>query len=208
MTRFLKIFALGLLPLLPVSCKFLQKHPKVKEEQKVTPPLYLGSVHQVYPKDGYAVLRIIGPMPSAGSTLITHPADGTNTRIGNLCVTADKPTSNGFITAQVRSGTVVRGDRVFVYRDLTPAIEDQANADETEQVLTDLAPDLPSSTPVADTPQPAVTPAATAPATLDDGTPMPATQPQPKPSSPINSGSPGKAPSYLDKIPDDVNGWD
>lgn len=104
---------------------------------KVLPPLHLGAVHQVYPDQGFVLLRIIGPMPKGGTVLISHPADGSNTRVGNLVVTSDQPPKNNIIAADIRSGTVLKGDRVFMYRNIAAPDE---KPEETEGTATTTQP--------------------------------------------------------------------
>ena len=103
-------------------------------EENVLPPLHLGAVHQVYPEQGFVLLRIIGPMPRAGTVLISHPADGSNTRIGNLVVTSDQPAKNRIIAAEVRSGTPMKGDRVFMYRSIAQPVEQPEPAEEPAEI--------------------------------------------------------------------------
>ena len=84
-----KIFtiAIATVALLMGACQ--QSKPgqgKPGDQSNTLPPLHLGAVHQVYPDQGFALLRIIGPMPKGGTVLISHPADGSNTRVGNLVV--------------------------------------------------------------------------------------------------------------------------
>ncbi len=95
------------------------------EEKKVLPPLHLGAVHQVYPAQKFALLRIIGPIPAPGTTLISHPADGSTTRIGNLMVSENSSSRRGMLVADIRSGSVVSGDRVFLYRNI--AVPDETD---------------------------------------------------------------------------------
>ena len=98
---------------------------------RTPPPLHLGAVHQVFPEKRFALLRIIGPMPAEGSVLITHPPDGATDRIGNLRVASGQNSRSNIIAADIRSGTVIKGDRVFQYR--TIAIEDEEEPQETGQ---------------------------------------------------------------------------
>lgn len=202
--------------LLMSSCLFKQHHPDKKDGTKETPPpLCLGAVHQVYAD--FVLLRIIGPMPSPGTTLVTHPADGSVSRLGNVCVTTEKTSHNtGIIAADIRSGTIFKGDRVFLYRDISDArpAEDTPATEEKQDTPT------PATTEPADKRLPGVipTPAGDADNTTpnaqkDDTTVEEKPQPtateekQDTPSIPLPSGSPGTAPSYLDDIPDNIDGW-
>lgn len=85
---------------------------------KPMPPQYLGSVHQVFPEDKFVLLRIIGPMPTEGTVLITHPADGSTSRMANLIVSSAQHARNHFVAADIRAGVVAQGDRVFKYRSI------------------------------------------------------------------------------------------
>lgn len=127
MKRYLPIFLLALgCGLSFTSCSQLQqqqKEPDSKEETtpEIPPPLYLGSVHQVFPGDKFVLIRIIGPMPTEGTVLITHPADGSTERIGNLIVSSAQHARNNIIAADIRAGVVAKGDRVFKYRSIASA---------------------------------------------------------------------------------------
>ena len=225
--------SLILLPLLLLaSCQQQQQQQQQqapveeekKEEQKILPPLHLGAVHQVYPEQKFALLRIIGPMPGPGVTLITHPADGSTSRIGNLVISTGQPARNNIIAADIRSGTVVKGDRVFQYRNIAAA---QGNQDaevvadtpeETQSAHTEPRPeaDIPSPVPAEapitnkmsdeDFPTPAPV-QEEEPVTADGDTIL---ESQPAPSVDIEpTGAPvHAAPSYLNDIPDDINQWD
>ena len=128
------------------SCSVLQQQNKdqqQEEERKTPTPLYMGEVHQVYPSQNFALLRIIArPLPQAGETLITHPADGSTARMGNLVVSPDTSPNHDMIAADIRSGTVASGDLVFLYRNIAPPEEN-------------------NDTPTADTPAPGDTTADT-----------------------------------------------
>lgn len=127
MKRYLPVFLLALgCGLALTSCsQILQQQNKPDTEEETTPeippPLYLGSVHQVFPDDKFALLRIIGPMPTEGTVLITHPTDGSTERIGNLIVSSAQHARNNIIAADIRAGVVIKGDRVFKYRSIASA---------------------------------------------------------------------------------------
>lgn len=219
------------------SCSYLQERflsqkssGAKSERKKELPPLYLGTVHQVYPAQKFALLRIIGPMPRAGVTLISHPADGTTTRMGNLVVSPDSTPNRGIVVADIRSGAVESGDRVFLYRNISRQEEKIEQADELrDDVVTEspvvspvaerALPALPvarenSASPVAPGYSPAVQSSAPAPSqtTADRGgvevTTPPASMPQGTLRQPAMPTLPDKAPSYLDDIPNDINQWD
>lgn len=189
-----------------------QKSPEQEKKPvaEEAPPLYLGAVHQVYPEQGFALLRIIGPMPKAGSTLITHPADGSVSRIGNLEISTGQPARNGIIAADIRSGTVVKGDRVFQYRDIAqhPGKEQEAAP---EAAGAEDSADSPSVEGEASLPSPTKAPMVeepvTSPAEGIDVTLLPDNEPTPgstlRPVAP-----PAEVPDYLKEIPTDIKGWE
>lgn len=202
--------ALCLPLLLLTACQIADQNQSSKEDEEMkqqlmAPPLHLGAVYQVYPESHFAMIRLIGPRPAEGATLITHPADGSADRVGNLCVASGQHSREGLIAADIRSGTVIKGDRVFLYQRITPLesreqdMEEQAAAGETTAPS---AADIPAPKPqTADTHDDTVIeeqPAAPAP-TVDTsvlpedetGTPTPTT-PSPK----------------LEGIPDTFDGWD
>ncbi len=60
-------------------------------------------------------------MPREGTVLITHPADGSADRVGNLIVSSAQHARNNIIAADIRAGVVMKGDRVFQYRSIAAA---------------------------------------------------------------------------------------
>ena len=214
--RKLLCLALILLPGLSVSCIQQQRHAENQEEApevKEPPPLHLGAVHQVYPDQHFALLRIIGPMPAAGATLITHPPDGSNSRIGNLVISTGQPARNNIIAADIRSGTVVRGDRVFQYRDVSlhPGREQvvpEAPEEEQQQGQDLTITETPDNSAATETEDFPATPGeAEAPEERQsvDTTVLPA----PAPTDPAGTSSPSApAPDYLNDIPDDISQWE
>lgn len=196
---------------LPVACIHQQQQQSTdnqngeQSEQEIAPPLHLGAVHQVYPEQGFALLRIIGPVPKGGTVLISHPMDGSNSRIGNLIVSSEFATRNNIIAADIRSGTVMKGDRVFQYRSISAS----ENEDETdgsgsghaERPILDTVPDsVIKEAEEAEQEQPA-------PEISEDVVVEPTyTAPAPEPAKPTPSEAPG-VPSYLEDIPDDISGW-
>lgn len=108
------------------ACSQLQQQqnneePGEEATPEIPPPLHLGAVHQVFSADKFALLRIIGPMPREGTVLITHPADGSADRVGNLIVSSAQHARNNIIAADIRAGVVMKGDRVFQYRSIAAA---------------------------------------------------------------------------------------
>ncbi len=207
--RKLLCLVLILLPGLSVSCIQQQQHAEHQEETteaKEPPPLHLGAVHQVYPDQHFALLRIIGPMPAAGATLITHPPDGSNSRIGNLVISTGQPARNNIIAADIRSGTVVRGDRVFQYRDVSlhpgrEQVAPEVPEEETVQDLTITETPAPSA-PSEDVPAPGV-------GESPEERPSVDTTVLPAPAAPTETPSPSApAPDYLNEIPDDISQWE
>lgn len=193
-----------------------QDAPKPEQREKKTPPpLYLGAVHQVYPAQKFALLRIIGPMPSPGATLITHPADGSNHRLGNLVVSDNSKPQRGMVVADIRSGTVVSGDRVFLYRNVAPPDEKSHSPVNVAQSNSDEEPPRPAplrlrtygtvDLPGDEATQPADSSTAAQEA-LDP--PSPTSQPSsPLRDLPTPASTPHARPDYLDDIPDDISGW-
>lgn len=114
------LMSLLLLPALSLLPACQTQREEVPERQKTDEPapLYLGTVNQVLSDRGFVILRFIGPVPTSGATLITHPADGSNTRVGNLVLSDVSQARGNFATASIRSGTVVAGDAVYLYRDV------------------------------------------------------------------------------------------
>ena len=184
--------------LLCVGCQQQRQHGSSATdtpEQKVLPPLHLGAVHQVYPEQGFALLRIIGPIPSPGTVLISHPADGSNTRIGNLVVTADQPSRNRIIAAQIRSGSLVKGDRIFMYRNIAQPEEKP----EEEVVPTETFLPQEKDTPAESTP---VIPSAPQSLIPEE------TEEIPEPAKPTTPAVPQDTPEHIFDIPDNFDDWD
>lgn len=108
------------------SCSLVQQQQTAENDKEeampeIPPPLHLGAVHQVFPSDKFALLRIIGPMPKEGTVLISHPADGSADRVGNLIVSSAQHARGNIIAADIRAGLVLKGDRVFQYRSIAAA---------------------------------------------------------------------------------------
>ncbi len=199
-----KIFTIAIasLALLMGACQQSKPQGKPGDQGKVLPPLHLGAVHQVYPEQGFVLLRIIGPMPKGGTVLITHPADGSNTRVGNLVVTSDQPARNNIIAADIRSGNVMKGDRVFMYRNIAAPDEKPEEDSSTPATTT---PATPATTPTPAAPTGSTTPAATE----EDAPPAESTTSETAPRGPvIRDRKDHKTPAHIFDIPDDINDWD
>lgn len=197
-----------------ISCSQMQQSQKQdtapqEPPQEAPPPLYLGSVHQVFSADKFALLRIIGPIPAEGTVLITHPADGSTERVGNLIVASAQHARNSIIAADIRAGVVMKGDRVFQYRSITDTLEEE----EPEPIsLTGVDIDVGYTPPhikekLQQQPSPEsaeITSYTPEPARQADAQPeeMPAdTPPSPVLPTPQENGK-------FDDIPDTISGWD
>lgn len=196
---------------LPTACQQqnITKDDQQNEAKQAPPPLHLGAVHQVYPDQGFALLRIIGPMPKGGTVLITHPADGSNERIGNLIVSSDFAARNNIIAADIRSGSIMKGDRVFQYRNIFAKNEDDpdAVARNTERPIMDSIPDdVVKEIEEANIPEPkeesdvvVERPVSEPIPGYTDNSPEPEQSSKPNPTPDI--------PAYLNDIPDDISDW-
>lgn len=192
------------------ACQLQQQQNKAEEantegkETEVLPPLHLGAVHQVYPQQGFALLRMIGPIPPGGSVLISHPIDGSNSRMGNLIVSTEFNSRGNIIAAEIRSGEVVKGDRVFLYRNI---LNNNTDEETTEEA--------PAEHPILDTVSDAeVEEAVRRETAAEQITETPDTDtvpelPEDYPAQPPYTTTPSvEVPSYLDEIPDDIHDWD
>lgn len=211
MSRFNIATAAVLMCVLTISCQQQQRPSSEADtengEQQMAPPIHLGAVHQVYPEQNFALLRIIGPMPKSGTVLITHPMDGTNSRIGNLVVSSEFAARNGIIAADIRSGTVVKGDRVFQYRNISRRNEQERENESTEAVAHPILDTVPDSVvkEMEATPEPLPEGPTEATTATEPREPEFTPEPEPQPTTP-DSGS-NTPPAYLDDIPDDISGW-
>ncbi|MFI3244318.1 MAG: hypothetical protein R3Y56_08710 [Akkermansia sp.] len=206
------------LPLLLLACQN-QTSPDGSsddpQEEKKPAPIYIGTIQQVYPDHNFALVRLARMVPKTGTTLISHPADGTNLRLGNLCVSAEKIDNSvsRMIAADIRGGTVVRGDAVYIYDNvlaqrpkkqvitedtpitaedaefLADPVASVAHKQEAVQEGDDITPPwFEEDSSVAPIPAPAIT----APNKLPAGT---------KKSDP-------SLPSFIEDIPDRIEEWD
>lgn len=189
------------------SCSQLQQkqeQPPAEQETapEIPPPLYLGTVHQVFSADKFALLRIIGPLPPEGTVLITHPADGSTERVGNLVVSSAQHARNNIIAADIRAGLVVKGDRVFKYRTIAsaPIEEEEPEAftlTDTEIDVGYTPPEIKEKLQQAAAPEPEIAP-----------------EPVARPEAPAEEIAPAPtlpetpAGSKFDDIPDTIGGWD
>ena len=181
-----------------LSCQSQPQHQTEGAETKTEetlPPLHLGAVHQVYPQQGFVLLRIIGPLPAPGTVLITHPADGSRARVSNLIVTADQPSRNRMIIAEIRSGNVAQGDRVFMYRTLAQPVE---KPDEVVEQIPTEAP-----IPTEKTPESILNDVEDISEKLPEGVEdVTVTEPKKKPHKET------KTPDHIFDIPDNIDDWD
>ncbi len=213
-----------ILPLLGIlsSCSTVQQQSETAQRDKdakevrIPPPLHLGAVHQVIPEKNFALLRIIGPMPREGTVLISHPADGASDRVGNLQVSGGQHRRGNIIVADIRSGTVIKGDRVFLYRSITGnnpeeeiPEEEGAVSDETDTLADNGSenqlPDFNTTAAVSDvglTPFSLPTQKESISQSSDTGTSESETQQEEQPEP--RTGVPDK---LLD-IPDTLDGWE
>lgn len=214
--RILTVMAAAAVLVMSTACQLQQQQNPAsedkteKQEHKILPPMHLGAVHQVYPEQKFALLRIIGPMPRGGTVLITHPADGSNIRIGNLVVSSDFNARGNIIAADIRSGEVMQGDRVFQYRNISKTEEDEdspeARRNAYRPIFDSVTPEevaaarLQEGEPVSNTPT----------ATEEDAIPETPFQDSPEPHTPEppTSNPAVDVPSYLDEIPDDIHDWE
>ncbi len=212
-------FFICALPLLLLACQN-QTSPdggeKEPTEEKKPAPIYIGTIQQVYPDHNFALVRLARMVPKTGTTLISHPADGSNLRLGNLCVSAEKidHSVSRMIAADIRGGTVVRGDAVYIYDNvlaqrpkkqvveeetdpidggssffvdpITAATEKQVPADPSEDTTPPWFEE--DSSPTIPAPAPAVTTPTT----------RPASKSKPDPT----------LPSFIEDIPDRIEDWD
>lgn len=166
------ILAITLAAILLPGCSVFQQTKRVTEAERkeemhrTPPPLHLGAVHQVFPEKHFALLRIIGPMPAEGTVLITHPPDGATDRIGNLRVSSGQNSRSNIIAADIRSGTVIKGDRVFQYRTVAiedeeeekPQTEENAEQPATGETAAETSPETAPAVPAPELPEPAALP--------------------------------------------------
>lgn len=215
MTKWLSLALVLALACAQPSCSVFQQQKHAAEEEKeegkakIPPPLHLGAVHQVIPERNFALLRIIGPMPKEGTVLISHPADGAIDRVGNLIVSGGQHRRGNIIVADIRAGTVIKGDRVFLYRSITagneeeelPQEEEETAAAETDITPEESLPDFNSTSVISDVGHsPFIT--TVRPEQEPQIAPIPEPEPQPQ-QEPVRSDIPDK---LLD-VPDTLDGW-
>jgi hypothetical protein len=181
-----------------------------EKELELPPPLYLGTVHQVFTADKFALLRLIGPRPAEGTVLITHPADGSTERMGNLLVSSAQHARNSIIAADIRAGVVMKGDRVFQYRSIAATQEEEEQETPEPTTLTDTEIDL-GFTPPEFRNQETQSTATEQSVTTDTASNfIPAAEtsvlPTEEPIAPSLPEPPARG--HLDDIPDNINDWD
>ena len=127
---------------LQFSCSQNQQQPKEgtgsqTAAEKTPPPLYMGTMHQVFPDDKFVLVRMIAPRPAEGTVLITHPGDGSSVRVGNLVVSSAQHTGSSIIAADIRAGVVMNGDLVFQYRNIAAApIKEEEEPEQESEIFT------------------------------------------------------------------------
>ena len=219
------ILAITLAAILLPGCSVFQQTKRVTEAERkeemhrTPPPLHLGAVHQVFPEKHFALLRIIGPMPAEGTVLITHPPDGATDRIGNLRVASGQNSRSNIIAADIRSGTVIKGDRVFQYR--TVAVEDEEEQQPQQEGQHAAEEQAPQSPAASEIPEPAA-PELPEPAALPrpqhtDLADAVLNQPEDEPNSVETTVIPEtdrvqqenpESTKLIQDIPDQIDGWE
>lgn len=215
MTKWLSLALVLALACAQSSCSVFQqqKHAEAEEKEeetaKIPPPLHLGAVHQVIPERHFALLRIIGPMPKEGTVLISHPADGAIDRVGNLMVSSGQHRRGNMIVADIRSGTVIKGDRVFLYRSIAAGNAEEEEVPQEDIDLTadtdstseESLPDFNSTSAISDAGQSPF-------ATTARSTPEPEIAPIPEPEpQPQQEATRNDIPDKLLDVPDTLDGW-
>lgn len=191
-----------------------QNNEKSEEEAtpEIPPPLHLGAVHQVFPADQFALLRIIGPMPREGTVLITHPADGSAARVGNLIVSSAQHARNNIIAADIRAGVVMKGDRVFQYRSIAaaPIEEEQPETFTLTGTEIDVGYTPPAIKEKMEAAMSETAGPAPSPVIPEDDTEIPAGETTVLPTEePVAPAVPEITPhGRFDDIPDNINDWD
>lgn len=218
MTKFLSLALVLTLASLQTSCSLLQQQnnpeekDKAEEKERMPPPLHLGSVHQIFPEKGFALLRIIGPLPREGAVLISHPADGATDRVGNLIVSGGQHRRGNMIVADIRSGTVIKGDRVFLYRSISDTTEEEElPTEESDNEIDDTTVDNGEDSPLPDfSSTSAITDEGSNPfftqSNRDTPPPAPVREQEETSRSPQQESGSGVPDKLLD-IPDTLDGW-
>ncbi len=209
------------LPLLLLACQNQTSPDGATTEPvktKKPAPIYIGTIQQVYPDHNFALVRLARMVPKVGTTLISHPADGTNLRLGNLCVSAEKIDNSvsRMIAADIRGGTVVRGDAVYIYdnvlaqRPKTQTVTDDIISEETPLSTDDAAFLKDPVAAVAEKQQPYEQSEDTTPPWFEEDT---SSTPAPAISSPEKLPDSKKRPdptlpSFIEDIPDRIEDWE
>ena len=199
------------------SCSQLQQQqrdekPKEEATPEIPPPLHLGAVHQVFTADKFALLRIIGPLPKEGTVLITHPADGSASRMGNLIVSSAQHARNNIIAADIRAGVVMKGDRVFQYRSIAaaPVAEEEPEPFTLSGTEIDLGYTPPAIKEKMEAAMSENLPPTPSPAEQEEGSGIPTGETTVLPAEePVAPAVPEITPhGRFDDIPDNINDWD
>lgn len=145
-------------------------------------------------------------VPKEGTTLISHPADGSNLRLANLCISAEKIDNSvsRMIAADIRSGLVARGDAVYIYTDVLPQEPQEAQLDDV--IITEDTPINPAEEAFIEDPVATIAKQQELEKEAEATTPViPATTPAlPKPTSKADP----TLPSFIQDIPDRIEGWE
>lgn len=184
------------------SCFWQGEASSAKEKGKgeTPPPQYIGTVDQVFPDRHFALIRLVGPQQLPGTTLITHPLDGSGSRVGNLSVSSER-LDPWCLVADIRGGTVVKGDVVYVYSPLqSPDARKQETKEEENEVNLKDVP-LPGSSDVLSGEDEMISPAE------DESNGATEVDPAPSVPAPItpSTDAPRKAPATLDDIPNTID---
>ncbi len=176
--------------------------PDKKDTEKV---FYIGSVYKIYPDAKFALIRIVKAKPSAGTTLISRPPNGSDARVGNLVVSPQTVSNNitPLIAADIRAGQLQVGDPVYIYQAIgeeAPDIAQQvpADGDSADALNTDLLPTLPEASFSAD---------------IDEQVPAgPTTDHRGHTAAPttptVQPPTQQKVPQNIKNIPDTYEGWE
>lgn len=173
---FINLLVLAGLGVILAACS--QKTPPAPEQPK---PVYVGKIDKVFPEMKYVLIELYSSMYESGTVLISQSPDGvTPRRVANLCVSPERMGSTR-IPADIRAGSVGKGDLVFLYRNMaaptaqsTPAATDTTKTDD-KKAADDDTPPFPVETPAADgtkspTADPNSTPVPAPPTEVDEAT--------------------------------------
>ena len=196
--------------LIALGCQ-TQSDPRDKDvnldKQSQPAPLYIGTVQQIYPQHKFVLVRLVGPQPAVGTTLISHPADNSNLRIGNLSASAEKIQNSisRMIAADWRGGEVMRGDAVYIYRNISDIAKSKDDGNTKPPVGSNLGAN-PVATASASTKTNAINQTA---AKMENSSSSPF-EPTATPKDALPKPSPGQrsTPKSVIDVPDNINEWD